>query len=75
MNVTGTKSSNGVAAKVSRARLEAALTQEELAELVGVSLRSIAHWEAGRMPRGRHLRRLAEATGKPLSFFFEEMAA
>jgi HTH-type transcriptional regulator, cell division transcriptional repressor len=55
-----------------QARTEAGLTQEELATKAGCSVFSIGKYERGeRSPRGPRLRRLAEATGKPLAFFFE----
>jgi transcriptional regulator with XRE-family HTH domain len=61
--------------RVRRAREEAGLNQEELAARIGCSPRSIQNWEAeadGRRPRSQHLRLLAEATGKPLTYFFFE---
>lgn len=57
-------------AKLRQARQEAGLSQAALAEKVGVSLRAVAYWEAGkREPRGYLMRRIALATGKPLEFF------
>ena len=61
--------------RVRRARVEAGFTQTEFAALIGCSSRSIQMWEAvdGTIrPHGRHARRLSEATGKPLSWFFDE---
>lgn len=57
--------------QILRARVEAGLTQDELAALAGCSVFSIGKYERGeRGLRGPMLRRIAEATGKPLSFFF-----
>jgi transcriptional regulator with XRE-family HTH domain len=62
-------------ARFARARAEAGLSQEELARLVGCSVFSIAGYERGkRHPRGPRLRKIAEVTGKPLSWFFEGVA-
>lgn len=44
INQKGLKS-NG--AKFKEARIKSGMTQEQLAELLGVSIRSIKHWEAG----------------------------
>ena len=56
---------------VRRARQEAGLKQEALAELVGVASPSISHYENGRqVPRIEVLERIADATGKPLPWFF-----
>lgn len=49
---------------IRKARLEAGLTQEDLAREVGVGLRNVPDWESGRrIPRLKTLRRIAEATG------------
>lgn len=62
--------------QVRRAREEAGLTQAELARRIGVTPRTVWNWEWGhREPRGKYLRLLAEVTGKPVTFFFEEIAA
>ena len=59
--------------KVVTARKEAGLTQKELAAAVGITEGSVQQYEAGRMePRSRRLRAIAEATGKPLSYFLGE---
>ena len=56
---------------VRRARVEAGLKQETLAEAVGVAPLSISHYENSRQaPRIEVLERIAEATGKPLAWFF-----
>jgi transcriptional regulator with XRE-family HTH domain len=50
--------------RIAEARKEAGgMTQEELGELVGVSVRSIAAWELGDVIPYRHLKELEKATG------------
>ena len=57
--------------KVRRAREDAGLTQEQLAELCGVTVNSVGHYEGGRaVPKVDTLERIADATGKPLAWFF-----
>ncbi len=54
-----------------RARADAGLTQEELAERMGTKQEAIARWERGRvMPSTRTLTRLAKATGTRLRISF-----
>lgn len=54
------------AAIIREAREDADLTQVELAQLLGVSTRTVQYWEAGQIPQAKHRRRLkawlAEAT-------------
>lgn len=45
------------------ARLNAKLSQAELAKKMGVSRVSVTNWENGKGIREKHLRRLAEVTG------------
>ena len=53
-----------LAAALIRARADAGLTQEQLAERMGTKQGVIARWEGGRaMPSTRTLARLAKATG------------
>lgn len=55
-----------------RARADAGLTQEELAERMGTQQETIARWEGGMvMPSTRSLARLAHATGTKLQICFE----
>jgi HTH-type transcriptional regulator, cell division transcriptional repressor len=67
--------------RVRRARVEAGLSQEDLARKIGCSRRAVQFWESespsGRRPHARLIRKLAEATGKPVAWFFapEEDAA
>jgi transcriptional regulator with XRE-family HTH domain len=50
--------------RIAEARHEAGgMTQQELAELVGVSVRSIAAWELGDVIPYRHLKELERAMG------------
>jgi transcriptional regulator with XRE-family HTH domain len=49
-----------IGGKLREARLRANLTQEELAEALGCSLRSLQSWEASdALPRAKHRRRIA----------------
>lgn len=52
-----------IGARIAQARVEAGLTQPELADLVGASLRSVQGWEAGAVKPYRWLEALAAATG------------
>ena len=59
--------------RLRRARIEAGLTQEELATRTKISLAAIGKYERGeRSPRGPNLRRIAEETNKPVAWFFEQ---
>jgi transcriptional regulator with XRE-family HTH domain len=58
----------GIGRRLAQARKEAGLTQEQLAEQVGVTPRSIQGYEAGKVVPYRHLKRLEEITGKPPSW-------
>lgn len=65
-------------ARIVRARVEAGFTQDELAERAECSAAAVGKYERGeRRLRGPILRRISDATGKPLSYFFlaEEVAA
>jgi transcriptional regulator with XRE-family HTH domain len=54
-----------------RARAEAGLTQEQLAERMGTKQEVVARWEGGKvMPSSRTLERLARATGTKLRISF-----
>lgn len=59
--------------RIAAARIEAGLSQEQLGERIGRATGTIAHYEAGRVePRPRILAQIAEATGKPVSYFYGE---
>ena len=60
-----------MAAALIRARAEAGLTQEQLAERMGTKQEVVARWEGGKMlPSTRTLARLAKATGTILQINF-----
>lgn len=64
-----------LAASILRARIEAGLTQEELAARMGTKQEVVARWEGGRaVPSGRTLQRIATATGHRLRISFEPPA-
>lgn len=59
--------------KIINARREAGLTQEELAKKIGQKISAVARWEAGVFkPTEANLKKIAEATGKPLDYFLQE---
>ncbi|HUB49230.1 MAG TPA: helix-turn-helix transcriptional regulator [Acetobacteraceae bacterium] len=60
-----------LAAALIRARAEAGLTQEQLAERMGTKQEVVARWEGGKvLPSTRTLMRLAKATGTTLRISF-----
>jgi len=65
-----------VGRRIALARNAAGLTQEELANRLGVTRRSLQGYEAGRVAPLRHLDRLSELLGRSISWFLlEERAA
>ena len=54
--------------RIARARAAARMTQQELAEALGVTRRSVQGYEAGKVAPYRHLDRLAEVLGCPRSW-------
>jgi transcriptional regulator with XRE-family HTH domain len=49
------------------------VSQDRFAEMIGVSKRSPGRWENGEAePRMVQLARIAEVTGRPIGFFFDE---
>lgn len=55
---------------IREARNQMSMSQDALAREIGVRERTISMWECGHhRPRGAHLRAIAQATGKPLSYF------
>lgn len=60
-----------LAAALIRARADAGLTQEQLAERMGTKQEVVARWEGGKvLPSTRTLARLAKATGTTLQISF-----
>ena len=58
--------------RLKEARKRKGLSQERLAELVGVTRSTVAKWEIGeRSPKGDHLIKLSEVLGVSPSYFFE----
>ncbi len=60
-----------LAAMVMQVRIQAGLSQQELAERIGTKQPAIARIEGGQMPSTTTLRRIAEATGTRLKITFE----
>lgn len=69
MEEAAQKDPTGLGSRIREARVEAGLTQEELAELIGVGTRQMQYYESGDSNPYRTLRRIAEATGKSIGWF------
>jgi transcriptional regulator with XRE-family HTH domain len=54
--------------RIKAAREEAGLTQPELADLIGLSMRQVQNLEAGVSKPYKHIREIAEATGKSIEW-------
>lgn len=53
------------------ARVNAGLTQEKMAKILGVSKFTIINWEKGNSaPDARQLRKISELSGIPMDFIF-----
>lgn len=64
-----------LAQRIREAREEANLSQATLAEKVGVSDKAISSYEKGRsIPPFENLKRIAESTNRPLTYFTDESA-
>jgi transcriptional regulator with XRE-family HTH domain len=57
--------------QIRRARRESGLSQEVLAERIGVPPAALHRYEEGAQISSRHLELIAVATGKPMSFFLD----
>jgi DNA-binding XRE family transcriptional regulator len=55
--------------RIARARAAARLTQQDLAERLGVTRRSVQGYEAGKVAPYRHLDRLADVLNRPKAWF------
>lgn len=67
------KEHNGVGEKIRQAIKEAGLTQQKLADKLGITNPVVNVWVQGkRNPTTSSLKKIAEATGKPFSFFISE---
>jgi len=56
--------------RIRQARVEAGISREQLAVLLGVSLPSIQRWETGRNePTFRRVNEIGRVTGKPVEWF------
>ena len=60
---------NAVGERIRRARTDRGLSQEALAERIGVTTQALESFESGEGDASRYLRRIAVATGKPVAFF------
>lgn len=66
------KQENKLKKKIKLARIEANLTQTELAKKVKSSQQSVVSWEKGTfVPSSENIKKIAKATGKPINYFFE----
>jgi transcriptional regulator with XRE-family HTH domain len=57
--------------QIRRARRESGLSQEALAERIGVPPAAVHRYEEGAQISSRHLELIAVATGKPVSYFLD----
>lgn len=65
-----------MAARIKQIRKHQGMTQLEFSQLLGVTSRTVQHWEAGTTePRVQQLRRLSGIASKPIAWFYEEEAA
>jgi transcriptional regulator with XRE-family HTH domain len=59
--------------RIREARLTANFSQDSLARRANTSAGNIGRWERGQhTPRPEHIAAIAEATGRPLAYFFSE---
>ncbi|MBO0662805.1 helix-turn-helix domain-containing protein [Jiella sp. MQZ9-1] len=63
-----------IAARIRLARLETGMSQEKLAEALGITFQQVQKYEKGlnRISAGR-LREIADTLGREVTWFFEEM--
>lgn len=66
------KQENKIKKKIKLARIEANLTQTELAKKVKSSQQSVVAWEKGSfIPSLENIKKIAKATGRNLNYFFD----
>lgn len=59
-----------IGGRIAQARLEAGrMTQEQLADLLGVTTRTVQTWEAGGSIPWKHLQRIEQIFGRSVSWF------
>lgn len=62
--------------RIRKAREHAGLKQEELAQAIGFTRQTLGRWENGsHTPTEKNLQALAEATGVPVGWFYQEDTA
>lgn len=62
-----------MAERIKQARLRMGLEQEDVAQALGVSVRSVVAWERGETtPRPKKQRELSKLTGRPVSYFVDD---
>lgn len=65
-----------IATRIRTARVQAGLTQAQLADRVGAHWVTVSNWETGKfLPALGHLSEIAQATGRPLTWFLESEQA
>jgi HTH-type transcriptional regulator, cell division transcriptional repressor len=62
----------GVGRRIASARTTAGLTQQELADRLGVTRRSVQGYESGSVAPYRHLDRLSTLLGRPAGWFLQD---
>lgn len=55
--------------RIRQARMEKGLTQDQLADLIGVGMRQVQYYEAGESDPYRKLAKIAEALNRPVGWF------
>ena len=73
VDVTNQKNLTELALRIREARRNAHLSQDELGKYIGVSDKSVSAYEQGRsLPPLTKLKKIAEYTNHPLSYFTQE---
>lgn len=62
--------------RITKARTHAGLNKGELAKKMGLSVNTLGRWESGaNTPTEKNLQALAEATGVPVEWFYQDETA